>query len=141
MNEHASLLPPFVPTRKSVRVVGILFMISAGISWVAVGYDFSEIRLALMHPENTTVSPATRLAFDAVGNLVGWAQLVSLAITAVAFLTWLHRVRVNMQRLIHKRNGRLQMMSRIAFMKCRGFLACLADAGRIICADFVGARA
>ncbi len=99
MNEQASLLPPFVPTRRSVRVVGILFMISAGISWVAVGYDFSEIRLALLQPENTTIDPATRLAFDAVGNLVGWAQLVSLAITAVAFLTWLHRARVNVRAL------------------------------------------
>ncbi len=99
MNEHSSLLPPFVPTRRSVRVVGILFMISAGISWVAVGSDFSEIRLALLHPENTTVDPATRLAFDAVGDLVWWAQLVSLAITAVAFLTWLHRARVNVRAL------------------------------------------
>ncbi len=45
MNQHASFLPPFVPTRRSVRLVGILFMLSAAISWVAVGYDFSEIRL------------------------------------------------------------------------------------------------
>lgn len=99
IDEHTSLLPPFVPTRRSVRFVGLLFMVSAGISWIAVGYDFSEIRLGLLHPDGTTQHPAIRLAYDTMGSIVWTAQLAILAITAAAFLTWLHRVRVNVRAL------------------------------------------
>ena len=45
MNEHTSLLPPFVPTRRAARWLGLLFIGAAAISWIAVGYDFSELRL------------------------------------------------------------------------------------------------
>ena len=96
MNEHESLLPPFVPTRRSVRALGALFMVSAAISWVAVGYDFSEIRLAVSQAE---AHAATRLAYDTMGGWIWTAQLLAVAITAVTFLTWLHRVRVNVRAL------------------------------------------
>ncbi|MGH0030869.1 MAG: DUF4328 domain-containing protein [Myxococcota bacterium] len=99
MNEHESLLPPFVPTRRSVRALGVLFMISAAISWTAVGYDFSEIRLGLVGDEGTAVQAVTRLAYDTIGSWMWTAQLTILAITAASFLTWLHRVRVNVRAL------------------------------------------
>ena len=99
MNEHESLLPPFVPTRRSVKVLGLLFMVSAGISWLAVGYDVSEIRLDIAQAGQHGADPATRLAYETAGSLVGTAQLVMLAITAATFLTWLHRVRVNVRAL------------------------------------------
>jgi hypothetical protein len=97
LDEHVSLLPPFVPTRRSVRFVGVLFMISAGISWVAVGYDFSEIRLGMLHRAGGAPDAATRLAYDRMGSIVWTAQLLCLSVTAVAFVTWLHRVRVNVR--------------------------------------------
>jgi len=99
MNEHESLLPPFVPTRRSVKVLGLLFMVSAGISWVAVGYDISEIRLDIAQAGQLGGDPAMRLAYDTAGSIVWTAQLIALAITATAFLTWLHRVRVNVRAL------------------------------------------
>ena len=98
MNEHESLLPPFVPTRRSVKVLGVLFMVSAGISWLAVGYDVAEIRLDIAAARGAT-HPSMRLAHDATGSAVWAAQLAILAITATAFLTWLHRVRVNVRAL------------------------------------------
>ena len=108
MNEHASLLPPFVPTRRSARVVGALFMVSAAISWVAVGYDFSEIRLALTETAGRSVHMATRIAYDTIGSALWAAQILSLMATGAMFLVWLHRVRVNvralgMRRLVYRR--------------------------------------
>lgn len=99
LDEHTSLLPPFVPTRRSVRTLGFLFMASAGISWVAVGYDLSEVRLALIHAAGTALEPETRLAHDAMGRIVWMAQLAALAVTGGTFLVWLHRVRVNVRAL------------------------------------------
>jgi hypothetical protein len=99
MNEHESLLPPFVPTRRSVKVLGILFMVSAGVSWLAVGYDIAEIRLDVTSVAAGATDPETRLAHDAAGSAVWATQLAILAVTAAVFLTWLHRVRVNVRAL------------------------------------------
>lgn len=94
MNEHESLLPPYVPTRRSVRVLGALFVVSAAVSWIAVGYDFSALRLAT---SGHTVVPEERLAHSWIGEVVGAAQLTCLLVTGGTFLAWLHRVRVNVR--------------------------------------------
>jgi hypothetical protein len=94
MNEHESLLPPYVPTRRSVRVLGALFVLSAAVSWVAVGYDFSALRLAT---SGHRVVPQERLAHSWFGEAIAIAQIVCVVVTGVTFLTWLHRVRVNVR--------------------------------------------
>jgi hypothetical protein len=96
MSEHESLLPPYVPTRRSVRVLGAMFVVSAAVSWVAVGYDFSELRLAT---SGHRMVPEIRLAHTWTGRLVSVAQLLCLTLTGVTFLVWLHRVRVNVRAL------------------------------------------
>jgi hypothetical protein len=94
MNEHESLLPPYVPTRRSVRALGALFVLSAAVSWVAVGYDFAELRLAT---SGQKVVPQIRIAHSITGEWVSRAQLLCLVVTGAAFLGWLHRVRVNVR--------------------------------------------
>lgn len=98
MNEHVSMLPPFVPTRRSVWWLGILFMISAAVSWIAVGYDFAELRL-ISHDvrADQVITPVTRMAHASAGVIVGRLQLAVLAVTGITFLTWLHRARVNVR--------------------------------------------
>lgn len=96
MNDPDSLLPPYVPTRQSRRLVCALFVISAAVSWVAVGYDFSELRLAT---SGHKVIPTERLALAKTGEIVGWMQLACLLLTGFLFLGWLHRVRVNVRAL------------------------------------------
>jgi len=100
VNHDTSMLPPFVPTRRSVRFLGALFVLSAAISWIAVGYDFSELRLVTLDLRNgEEISMETRLAHISAGTIVGRAQLLLLSITGLAFLIWLHRVRVNVRAL------------------------------------------
>jgi hypothetical protein len=116
MNEHTSLLPPFVPTRRSVRVLGALFILSAAISWIAVGYDYSQLRLATIVPDGQTISTQTRVAQHRVGSFVGTAQIVVLAITAITFLTWLHRVRVNVRALGARRLAYARQWTILGFL-------------------------
>ena len=100
MNEHISMLPPFIPTRRAVWWLGLLFIVSAAISWIAVGYDFAELRLITLDLRGgEAVSQATRLAHASAGAIVGTLQLVVLAVTGLAFLVWLHRARVNVRAL------------------------------------------
>jgi hypothetical protein len=100
VNQDTSLLPPFVPTRRAVRGLGALFVLSAAISWVAVGYDFAELRLVSLDLRSgEEISMETRLAHASAGAIVGRAQLIVLAITGLTFLFWLHRVRVNVRAL------------------------------------------
>lgn len=99
MSEHTSLLPPFVPTRRSVRVLGAFFMLSAAVSWIAVGYDFTQVRLSTVVPDGMLVSDETRKAQSLLGSAVSTTQFVVVAITALTFLTWLHRARVNVRAL------------------------------------------
>jgi hypothetical protein len=94
------MLPPFVPTRRAVRWLGVLFIVSAAISWVAVGYDFAELRLITLDlRDDQAVSPTTRMAHASAGAIVGRLQLAVLAVTGFAFLVWLHRARVNVRAL------------------------------------------
>lgn len=99
MNEHTSLLPPFVPTRRSARALGVLFIIAAAISWIAVGYDYTQVRLVSLVPEGQTVAPQTRAAQAQLGSSVSTAQFLILLTTALTFLVWLHRARVNVRAL------------------------------------------
>jgi hypothetical protein len=94
MNENESLLPPYVPTRRSVQWLGILFMLCAAVSWIAVGYDYSALRISTSgHP----VVPQERIAHSRFGEWIRIAQLVCFVLTAGTFLGWLHRVRVNVR--------------------------------------------
>ena len=95
-SEFESLLPPYIPTRGTVRALGALFIVSAAVSWIAVGYDFAELRLSTAGHK---VVPEVRLAHTRTGEIVGVAQIVCLTVTGFAFLGWLHRVRVNVRAL------------------------------------------
>ncbi len=116
MNEHTSLLPPFVPTRRSVRALGVMFVLSAAISWIAVGYDFSQVRLAMIVPDGQTLSEQTRTAQARIGAFVGMGQFVLLAITGVTFLVWLHRVRVNVRALGARRLSYARQWTILGFL-------------------------
>jgi hypothetical protein len=95
-SEYESLLPPYIPTKSTVRALGVLFILSAAVSWVAVGYDFAELRLST---SGHKVVPQVRLAHSRAGSIVAGAQIACLTVTALAFLIWLHRVRVNVRAL------------------------------------------
>jgi hypothetical protein len=111
------MLPPFVPTRRAVRWLGTLFMISAAISWIAVGYDFSELRLISLDLRGEeAILKSTRLAHASAGAIVGTMQLIVLAVTGLTFLVWLHRARVNVRALGVRRLAYRREWTVLAFL-------------------------
>ena len=94
-----SLLPPFIPTRSTAQLLGGLFLFTAAVSWIAVGYDFAEVRLVSTLSAGTSVETSERLAHKLTGRWIGWFQLFCIGTTGLAFLIWLHRVRVNVRAL------------------------------------------
>lgn len=99
MNSNVNMLPPFVSTRRAVRALGFVFGACAAVSWVAVGYDFGEMRLAGTLVDGANLQAHAREAHSIAGQLVGVLQLALFVATAGFFLVWLHRVRVNVRAL------------------------------------------
>lgn len=98
-SQYASLLPPYIPTRGTTQLLCVVFLFTAAVSWVAVGYDFAEIRLAEVVRSGASIEPAERLAHSATGHWIGLFQIFCFAVTGCLFLIWLHRARVNVRAL------------------------------------------
>ena len=94
-SQYASLLPPYIPTRGTTQLLCVVFLFTAAVSWVAVGYDFAEIRLAQVVRSGASIEPAESLAHSATGHWIGLFQIFCFAVTGCLFLVWLHRARVN----------------------------------------------
>jgi hypothetical protein len=92
-----SFLDPYIPTRTGVHVLGGMFFLTAAISWMAVGVDWAQLRAA--SSAGGTVALSDKLAHARTASFVAGTQLVCLAATALAFLAWLYRVRVNVRAL------------------------------------------
>ncbi len=99
MSQSISFVDPYISTSTSVHVLGGLLFLTAAVSWTAVGVDFAQLRLAGEVGSGSEIEVARRLAHTRSGSFVAGTQLVCAAVTAVAFLAWLHRVRVNLRAL------------------------------------------
>lgn len=99
VKEEINFLPPFLSTRVSVLLLGWMFLLTAAISWLAVGVDYAQLQLAAQLATGGEVERVTRLAHWLSGRVVSTVQLVCMGLTALAFLLWLYRVRVNVRAL------------------------------------------
>jgi len=96
VTESASLFSHFVSTRKTFRWLSGLVIASAAVAWIAVGFDFAEIRLFAKLGEGTA-SAHERAAHSLVREVIFTVQTSLLCMTAVAFMTWLYRARANLR--------------------------------------------
>jgi Domain of unknown function (DUF4328) len=96
-SDQLGMLPSYISTREASQVLAVLFLFTAAVSWLAVGYDFAEIRLTSSVFQGIAVEPAERLAHSATGAWVSMFQIVCFAMTGLAFVGWLYRARVNIR--------------------------------------------
>ncbi|NRA08671.1 MAG: DUF4328 domain-containing protein [Myxococcales bacterium] len=99
MGEEVSFLPPFLSTRFAVRLLGGMFLLTAAVSWLAVGVDFAQLQLAAQLAKEGEIDRTTWLAHWLSEQVVNAVQLACMGLTALAFLFWLYRVRVNVRAL------------------------------------------
>jgi Domain of unknown function (DUF4328) len=94
--DSLNMMPLYFSTRRTARVLGILFVLQAALGWVAVGYDLGELRV--LH-NGQSLAPAAVLAHDAAGERIAAAQLAGAGLLAAVFVPWLHQARANARAL------------------------------------------
>jgi hypothetical protein len=99
MSDQVSMLPPYVCARTSVSVLAGLFFLTAATSWTAVGVSFAEMQLYGAMGAGQVIDATERLAHTRAGEIIHAAQIACGLVTAVGFLVWLHRARVNVRAL------------------------------------------
>ena len=90
-------LPPYLSTRVSARLLGVLFALIAVVGWIAVGFDIAEIHRLGQIAGGDTIPPLQRDAHYLVNSVLFAAQTTLFVAAAIGFLAWLHRARVNVR--------------------------------------------
>jgi hypothetical protein len=96
MNGTASLFSHFISTRGTFRWLFRLVIVSSATAWVVVGFDIAEIRL-LRRQEMGLATAVEKAAHHLTGEVLVKIQMVLLAATLIAFMTWLYRSRANLR--------------------------------------------
>jgi hypothetical protein len=91
-----SLRPLYFSTRRMARVLGVLFVLGAAVSWIAAGYDLGELRAMR---GGAPLAPALLLAHDLAGERIAAAQIGFAVLLAAVFVPWLHQARANLRAL------------------------------------------
>ena len=94
-----SLLPPFISARALTLCVTTGLAALALASWVAVGVHLAHLRQIYLQLSGAPVGavPFSQVVF--MIGIVQWVQLAVFAVTALAFLAWLYRLRANLRAL------------------------------------------
>ena len=96
---NVSFLPPFISTRPHTKALCAFLVVTAAVSWTAVGVDWALLHLGDSIREGYQVSRADRLAHTRTAGALGTAQWVSTVMTGGLFLAWLYQCRVNVRAL------------------------------------------
>lgn len=96
MNGTASLFSHYVSTQGTFRWLSRLVIASSAVMWVVVGFDIAEIRLPTRQTMGL-VTAAEKAAHAVIGEVLFHGQMVLLAATGIAFMTWLYRCRANLR--------------------------------------------
>lgn len=97
MRRRDRFLPPYISTRLTTGLLTILFLLTAAVSGLFAGFEISQIQLLLRVGSYSAVSEETRWVHTFIRNTLLVSRLVLFGVTAVAFIIWLHRARINVR--------------------------------------------
>jgi len=97
MERRDRFLPPYVSTRFTARLLTILLLLTAAVSCLSAGFEISQIQLFAGEADYAEIKEETRWAHTFIRNTLLVSRLALYATIAVAFITWLHRVRINVR--------------------------------------------
>lgn len=95
MERRDRFLPPYVSTRRMARLLTILLLVTAAVAGLSAGFEISQIQLLASVGSYTEVDEETRWAHTLIRNTLLASRLTLYAAIAAAFITWLHRCRIN----------------------------------------------
>src|SRR5262245_17946495 len=95
----SSFLPPYVSPRALTRCVAVGLVLFVLVCWVAVGVELAHLRQIYLQLGGAGIGA---LSLSQVGTALGITHKVQLAIfavTAIALIAWVYRLRVNLRAL------------------------------------------
>lgn len=95
MKRRDRFLPPYISTRLTARLLTILLLTTAAISGLSAGFEISQLHVLSGIGDYAEVDEETRWAYTFIRNTLLVSRLVLYASIAIAFITWLHRCRIN----------------------------------------------
>ena len=97
MERRDRFLPPYISTRLAASLLTILFLLTAAVSGLFAGFEISQIQLLLRIGNYSEVSEEARWAHTFIRNTLLLSRLALFGLTAVGFIIWLHRARINVR--------------------------------------------
>lgn len=94
---EASLLPPYLSTRPTARLLAGLFVALGAFAWIAVGFDLAEIRFLGRQADGIDAAPIEVRAFELTARILGMLRGALLLGAVGLFAAWLYRSRVNVR--------------------------------------------
>ena len=94
-----NMLPLYFSARRSARVLGIVFVLAAAISWVAAGYELGELRAMAAVDGGAKLGQEALIAHAEAGRGIALAQLACAVLVASVFCPWLYQARANLRAL------------------------------------------
>ena len=95
MESRDRFLPPYVSTRFTARLLIILLLLTAAVAGLSAGFEISQLQLLSSVDSYTEVGEEARWAHTLIRNTLFVSRLTLYGAIAVAFIVWLHRVRIN----------------------------------------------
>ena len=97
MERRDRFLPPYISTRFTARLLTILLLFTAAVSGLSAGFEISQLHLLAGIGNYADVDEETRWAHTFIRNTLLVSRLLLYGSIAVAFITWLHRCRINVR--------------------------------------------
>jgi len=116
MQRRDRFLPPYIPTHFTARLLTILLLITAAVAGLSAGFEISQIHVLSTIDSYSEIAEWTRWAYTFTRNTLLVSRLVLYAAIAVAFITWLHRCRINVRAFGCRRFRYSRIWSIIGFL-------------------------
>jgi len=97
MERRDRFLPPYISTRFTARLLTILLLITAAVSGLSAGFEISQLHVLSGIGDYADVDEETRWAYTFIRNTLLVSRLVLYGSIGFAFITWLHRCRINVR--------------------------------------------
>jgi hypothetical protein len=94
-----SVLPVFVSPRGLTRLLVILFALCALVAWLAAGVHLADARLQYLRLGGVLVNSGHVATVTGLMRIAHGVQIAVFTATAIAFVCWLWRLRVNVRAL------------------------------------------
>jgi len=116
MQRRDRFLPPYIPTHFTARLLTILLLITAAVAGLSAGFEISQIHLLSTIGSYSEIPEDSRWAYTFIRNTLLVSRFALYGAIAVAFITWLHRCRINVRAFGCRRFRYSRIWSIIGFM-------------------------